>query len=315
MTSSAKAAEAVAKAEEALFAYSLSYHTNDTLQMLASFTEAQCADDANVLTAMLRSVGIPSHPATADAALETGQANWTFDTWTEMLIPSGGKPQWLIIHPHEFPGMSPEARNTFGTTRSVAKKSFNDLVMMANESWVWSEVSDGNPDVTYDRNACQEPNERHLSASAWLDDLCEGQGDYWSPSNHWACPASSAHTSSIRVDWHPRAERFELGGRLEGTLTVINRTSRPLRGSLLVEAVSDLDESKAFPDEVLRAVGRSVAAAGARQKGLGTGRLRPATHDSEGAASLSARHPGPEDGPRPASRGGSHTAGAVGPPR
>jgi hypothetical protein len=253
MTNSAKAAEAVATAEEALFSYSLSYHTDDTLQMLASFTEAQCADDANMLAALLRAIGIPAHPATADAALETKQANWTFDTWTEMLIPSGGKPQWLIIHPHEFPGMGPEARNTFGTTRGVAKKSFNDLVMMANENWVWNEVADGNPDVTYDRNECAEPQERHLSAAAWLDDLCEGKGDYWSPSNHWACP-SSAHASSIRVDWRPRLERLEPGGRLEGTLTVANPTRRSLRAFLVVEIVSDLDESKAFPDEVLQRV-------------------------------------------------------------
>ena len=87
-----QAAIKVAAAEESLFGYSLNYHSNDVLEMLTSFNEAQCADDANILTSMLRAIGIPAHPATADAALETKAANWTFDTWTEFLVPNGTSP-------------------------------------------------------------------------------------------------------------------------------------------------------------------------------------------------------------------------------
>lgn len=242
------AAQKVADAEEALFAYSLAYHTDDVLSMLASFNEAQCADDANVLVSMLRSVGIPAHPATADAALETGAANWTFDTWVEFLVRTGAGTEWLILHPHEYPNLPPKSRSDFGANQGVATKGFNDLVIMADENWVPSEVSDQSADVTYTRNSCQEPNQNHVSHAAWLIDLCE-QG-YWNP-NHWDCAGIGTRSSPLRGEWRRERRDLTWGGALAGRFVLTNVSARAVRAALVIELVSDLMESKAFPDKVL----------------------------------------------------------------
>lgn len=240
-----EAAKAISDAEEALFAYSLNYHTNDVLDMLTNYSEAQCADDASTLVALLRSVGIPAHTASADAALETGDANWTFDTWTEFLVPKAGTPEWLILHPHEYPTMNPETRAHFGGNQPVATKEFNDLVLMADENWDWSEASDSASDVSYKRNTCLEP-EQAISKKVWIGELCER--GYWSP-NHWSCEGMSSHGLSL-----PGALRLDLGdagfGRsLRGSFTLQVRDVDSLKGELTIAVVADLPESKKFPDE------------------------------------------------------------------
>lgn len=186
----------VARAEENLFTYSLNYHTQDVVELLQNFTEAQCADDACCLTALLRAVGIPAHPVTADAALETGEANWTFDTWVEFLAPHNGITDWRIFHPHEYPGMQPESRNTFGSTRGVATEGFNDVIVMANENWIYSQLDDGSSDVTYGRNVCQEPNQQ-LSKANWIGELCEH--GYWTK-DHWDCTEVHSRSSNRHVE-------------------------------------------------------------------------------------------------------------------
>ena len=60
-TDSWKAAELLIQAEHQKFKYDEGYHGADVLQLLEHHTEAQCADDANMLTALLRASGIPAH--------------------------------------------------------------------------------------------------------------------------------------------------------------------------------------------------------------------------------------------------------------
>ena len=250
-TDSFAAAIAVARAEEALFAYSLSFHTKDVVDLIVNYTEAQCADDAGCLTALLRAIGIPAHPVTADAGLETGAANWTFDTWVEFLAPSNGVTEWRIFHPHEYPGMQPESRGTFGSTRGVATKGFNDVIVMANESWVMSQLDDGGSDVSYTRNNCQEPNQT-ITKTHWIDELCE-QG-YWS-SSHWDCAGVRTRSLSIGDGFRLLDHDLSFGGRLAGILHVVNRTEDRNFGDLAVELVADLPESKEFPEKTF---GRAV---------------------------------------------------------
>ena len=254
MTDSFDAAVAVARAEEALFDYSLSYHTNDVLDMILNYGEAQCADDAGVLTSLLRAIGIPAHPVTADAGLETGAANWTFDTWVEFLAPSGGATEWRVLHPHEYPGMAPESRATFGQ-RPVATKSFNDVIVMANESWVSSQVDDGSPDVTYGRNACLEPNKR-INKAGWIDELCEA--GYWSQP-HWDCAGVSPRGLSAPRDFRFSTRGLRFGGELAGAVELLNHRGRRVFGTATVELVSDRPESKAFGEETFGEVHERIA--------------------------------------------------------
>lgn len=244
MTDAFQAAIKIARAEENLFAYSLKFHTKDVVDLLVNFTEAQCADDAACLTALLRAVGVPAHPVTADAALETGDANWTFDTWVEFLADDGGTTEWRIFHPHEYPGMAPESRATFGTTRGVATKAFNDLIVMAGEGWVAAQLDDGTSDVTYGRNSCSEP-EQNISQAGWIDELCE-QG-YW-PIPHWDCTGTSSSGlsgSSFRLD----DGELRYGGRISGTVHLVNPGEDRRFGRVAVELIADRLESKAFGEE------------------------------------------------------------------
>jgi hypothetical protein len=246
MTDAYAAAEKVARAEEALFSYSLSYHTQDVVKLITSFNEAQCADDAACLTALLRSVGIPAHPVTADAGLETHVAGWTFDTWVEFLTTHGGSTEWLIFHPHQYPGMTAEDRSTFGSTRDVAKEGTNDIVVMANESWVTADLDDSTSDVSYGRNSCGEPNQSITKAS-WVDELCE-QG-YWSPP-HWDCGGRAPMSERIgEIDFE---ERPSFGARVRGQIRL------PASGPdfdeerverLRIELIAHRPEGKAFVDD------------------------------------------------------------------
>lgn len=242
----ADAAQRIVDAEEGLFAYDLGYHGNDVIHMLEDESEAQCADDANVLTSLLRSMGIPAHPATADAALETGAANWTFDTWTEFLATWGGPPEWRIFHPHQYETMSAETRSVF-SNRGVATKGFNDIVVMADVNWDWGQAGDGSPDVSFGRQSCGEP-EQTLSKAGWIREICE-EG-YWSP-NHWTCPRTGMNASGLVADFEPARDRLEWGGRLGGTFRLENLTDSDFRDEVVIEVVADRPESKRFPDEVL----------------------------------------------------------------
>lgn len=248
------AAISVARAEESLFGYSLNYHTNDVVDLIVNYSEAQCADDAACLTALLRAVGIPAHPVTADAGLETGAAYWTFDTWVEFLSDHVGAVEWRIFHSHEYPGMQPEPRNVFGL-RGVANKGFNDLIIMANEMWVLAQLDDGSDDVSYGRNECGEPNQT-VTRAPWVDELCES--GYWSQP-HWECAGVRPRSFVAGNGFRLTGSELTFGGRLSGTVHLANTMEDRHFGRLVVELVTKRLESKSFVDKLLQAVELSVA--------------------------------------------------------
>lgn len=247
-TSPISAATRVAKAEANLFAYSVTKADYDTLDLLQD-THAQCADDAGMLTAMLRAIGIPAHPATADAAAETG-FGWGFDTWTEFLVAGATAPEWKVVHTH-WPSNAiiegPSDRTNFGNTIGVAGKTANDIVFMAGTGWVWSEVNDTTV-VNFTRQGCGEPNQS-LTKKGWVEELCEA--GYWAPTTHWAC-SGGVGTSSMGLSVG-RDLRIDLRRRtVSGELKIDSGPDR-LRDRYYLELVADVPETKVFGD---RALGR-----------------------------------------------------------
>lgn len=247
-TEALKAAQLITDAEEKKFAYSLNYHTDDALVLLQNFTETQCADDAAFLTALFRSVGIPAHSSTADAALETGAANWTFDTWTEFLVKKtpASQPEWLIFHPHEYADMSAETRRIFGTTRGVATKNFNDIMIIADETWKQNEASDGQVDASYTRNECKEP--QNLTKKSWVSELSQ---DYWGAAFS-DCNGVAARTTASKADLELNLGDAGFGRTISGTLSTSPGSpfSKGVGGPPSIQVVGDLPESKRFPDTV-----------------------------------------------------------------
>lgn len=229
------------------FIYDLNYHTNDVIDLLTNHSSAQCADEANILTALLRAVGIPAHPATADAAVEFGGYNWNFDTWTEARIKSSTMAeQWYILHPHEYPSMQPETRATFGSTRGVATKKADDDVIMAGAGWAPQEVSDNNSDVTFGYNTpCKEPNQNFNYIANWLEHLCL-QG-YWGI-GHWTC--SPPLNSAVRIQLNK--EIYRVGDEVLMDIAVENVLDSTLRGNVEIALINDDPTSKKWPDSVLK---------------------------------------------------------------
>ncbi len=228
------------------WSYSLNYHTNDALDLLLNHTSAQCADEACFLVALLRAVGIPAHPATADAGVEVGAANWNFDTWTEAKLMGSGKPvDWYILHPHEYPTLQPTPRANFGSSYGVATKASDDLIIMANCGWLGKtgEVTDYATDVSYGRNSCQEPNQTFTKIASWIDHLCNP--GYWGV-GHWGC--SPAETTAIRIVIPVRA-KLRVGDVLNFQTIILGL--RSMEDTLAVRIVSNDIRSHAWPDAVL----------------------------------------------------------------
>jgi hypothetical protein len=237
-----ESAVAVSRAEEALFGYSVQVSHTDVLDLLLNSKLAQCADDASMLTSLLRAVGIPAHPVTADAAVETG-AGWRFDTWTEFLAPRNGVLEWWILHPHEFPNMQPESRGTFGTTRGVALKSFNDIIIMANETWT---SFDGSPVVFFNRQPCGEP-DQVITKPSWISELCES--GYW-PVTHWDCSVMRRRSFSAPDGFRINNEGgVALGGPVSGSISIVNNVEERTFGTVIIELVSSVAESKSLAEE------------------------------------------------------------------
>ena len=204
-----QAAEKLMTTEAALFDYGLTRRASDVISLLGMIpssgpkAKAQCADDAALLVAMMRSVGICAYTVTTDAD-ETNNS-WSFDTWVEYLAPASPSPKRWVLHPHEYPTMTSQERSTFGSTRNVAKKNVNDIIVMADVPLgpIPPAITNLSSDVCFTRKSCLEPDQAlhgvntNTAKPAWVTELCEF---YWgATSSHWACSGNQDLNITARV--------------------------------------------------------------------------------------------------------------------
>jgi hypothetical protein len=247
------AAEKIARAEEKLFSYTISYGGVDVLTLLEDLgRQVQCADDASLLTALLRAVGIPAHPVTADAAMETGNSNWHYDTWTEFLVPAPGGSEWKVFHPHQYPNQGPWSRQGFGTdpNLNVAQWQADDLIIMANENWSLTPEAA----IWFIRNTCGRP-EQIVTKKEWIDELCE---KYWEKP-HWDCGEHGLEPPVVSRDGYRLVDpELVFGEALSGSFSAMNRGDVSVAGELAIELVSHFSRSKGFPEETFDVVSTEV---------------------------------------------------------
>lgn len=248
-TSQENAVKKLLSFENGMFGYDLGWHGNDIIRLIERETEAQCADDANMLTALFRSVGIPAHPTTTDADVEHGLIDWNFDTWTEARFKGVSGEQWYALHPHTIspPGLGPATRGTAGMTWGVALKTVDDVIIMANENWVAAEVADNKNDLEFGYNQCDEPKQKFNYQAAWLEHLClagpTGSG-YWGV-GHWKCSPPRSTTVGISLD----RDEYNVGETMRITITITNPTEERIESAIIVDMAIDDPRSKLFPDE------------------------------------------------------------------
>lgn len=234
------------------FVYSICTSENDVLDLLARTDRlAQCADCANMFVALLRAVGIPSHPATGDAAAEHGAISWGFDTWSEARVRGPLGEQWYVYHPHDPPlGYGPVSQLDFGTNHPWANKRVNDLVIMAEPTWNATEVADAADDVTFGYNtACQEPDQSFTHVKGWLKHLCLASGwgmGYWGK-GHWTCSPPKSRGVDIRLD----RDAYTVGEEIRLTVTVRNVTDNEIRSVAEISVADDDPWTKQWPDRDL----------------------------------------------------------------
>jgi hypothetical protein len=176
--------------------------------------------------------------------------SWSFDTWTEFLVPGASAPEWKAVHTHWVNNATvegPRDRNSFGTSVGVATEPKNDIIVMAGPSWLWNEVGDQTA-VSFSRNACNQPNQA-LSAKPWIEQLCEN--NYWSPAQHWGCPGTGAGTRSLGLSLAPETRVDHRERTVRGSVTLTNARTEPLRGRLTLELVADRPETKDIADRIL----------------------------------------------------------------
>ena len=110
-----------------------------TKQMLTQ-KKAFCAEQANLLTAYLRSVGIAARPVAVDTYSQFGK-RWRFHTWTEVWL--GG--EWKAMDPFITNIFIPSPQRKFGGNSSAPQeynKSFNDMVIMADPDYINADLDD-----------------------------------------------------------------------------------------------------------------------------------------------------------------------------
>lgn len=230
------AATKMAQFEHNMFGYDLNYHGNDVVNLIEHETTTQCADDANMLTALLRAVGIPAHPVTADAALENGGASWTFDTWVEARLPGPAGEQWYALHSHQSSSaQGPVIRTTAGNSWGEATKSANDVIIMANQNWIATEVADGVADLRFGYNTpCKEPSQIFDYQATWVDNISNPPQGYWSRS-HWECSPPLQPQIFIEVD----RDSYAVGDPLIISIHISNEDRDDLEGLLEVRLTGD----------------------------------------------------------------------------
>ncbi|MDP2906481.1 MAG: transglutaminase domain-containing protein [Nanoarchaeota archaeon] len=160
-------------------------HHDDTNELRKPGTLAQCADHANFLVELLRSVGIPSRPVAVDA--NRRQAGWLFHTWTEVWL--NGKWHALDAFIEEVKGIYD--RGGLGRLGGPYGKQKNDLILVAKPDWNPLDVTWwGGWPITYDVIFGYVPgNEpgypyqsvpaQNLYKKAWIEDLEFISKEYW----------------------------------------------------------------------------------------------------------------------------------------
>ena len=246
-TNVAEAANSLFDLETGLFGYELTQQANDVLALLKK-SKAQCADDAAMLCAFCRAVGIPAHPVTADANL--GKANWTFDTWVEALTGA----EWSVYHPHEEWG---PASRTDAADQAVAGKPNNDVVIMAGPNWLPGDV------ISYDRDAAFRffvygANNEMVPApqgegrplpgfdtfQPWLVELSEA---YWGVPHE--DPPGPAENPIVTLEFDQL--NYVAGQTVTATITMVNSSATAVSGTLDFSLVADEWKSMLWPDYTL----------------------------------------------------------------
>ncbi|UCG85085.1 MAG: polysaccharide deacetylase family protein, partial [Gemmatimonadota bacterium] len=250
-TSAWEAGHAVYEVEQGMFQYDLNWHANDVIDLLGE-THAQCADDAAMLSALFRAIGIPAHPATGDANLV--MAGWTFDTWVEALVDGPDGTRWYFFHPHE--GLPVVTRSSAGSY-SVASKEENDVVIMADASWSAAQVRDDLRDLefryfTYDSEGSIVPSSQGAGrplaefdfAQPWIVNLSEA---YWGVPHEDPPIPEDPPVVAIALD----EPAYAAGDTMHGTVTLWNPSTSDLSGEVALTVVGDVLESMLWPDVLL----------------------------------------------------------------
>ena len=211
------------------FRYSICTAYNDILKLLSDSDNpqkfAQCADSANLFVALLRSVGIPAHPVTADA--DRKKAGWRFDTWAEAFINDG----WVVFHPHE--GLGPDNRRNAGEWGWISDKEHNDIIIYANPSWKYSELDDGKEDVKFGYKGGEPKKDLDL-IRPWITELSE---------QYWGVPHEDPPGDEIEKDIiiNITLDKFEyhVGEMLYFNVSVSNTRNTSVSSELSIKIFSD----------------------------------------------------------------------------
>jgi hypothetical protein len=237
--------------EDGLFNYAENTDTADVIDLLGEKV-AQCADDACMMTALLRSVGIPSHPVTADAGSEYEKAHWYFDTWSEAKMNGPYGIRWYALHTHGSL-QGPTARSIAGSW-SEAKRNKNDVIIFAGEDW--EEDSFYKVNVKWGWNDCKPPQPTQmLTKEPWVGHICcSGPDVYWNV-GHWVCnDIIEPNTKQVNISITLDKQEYYVGEIMVVNVTIDNPTGESISSDLNVHIVTHNPIYKKTPDRVLKEV-------------------------------------------------------------
>ena len=165
---------------------------NDVAYLLERLPpKAQCSDEANLLTAFLRSIGIASRPVTIDTNLgvykaenpENGRKWWNYHVWTEAFI--SGK--WQAIDAY-VERDTPLPALEFGAHGTPTAKDLGDVILRARSDWkfedlgyLWSGDAKNRPDFEFLYQKNEEmsvPRLPYEFRRTWVE-VEDEQFDYW----------------------------------------------------------------------------------------------------------------------------------------
>jgi hypothetical protein len=230
------------------FKYSTCHDSRDTHALLDRADKyAQCADSANLLAALLRSIGIPAHPVTADA--DESKAIWHFDTWIEALI-SG---TWTAFHPHEKLG--PSTRSAAGVGwGGLSNEAMNDIIIMGGPNWniwdlddIWIPLLHDDHDVLFDY---EDGSPTNIWKRAWVENLS---------SDYWGAPAVLASSGPQPVPGHDNLtteltldeSEYSVGETVTIDFKIVNSSNKNAPLDFSIQVVADDPLTMIHGDELV----------------------------------------------------------------